>query len=822
MSSGSNNSNKSKVSSGHLSFPDPLAKAEVKMDDSYGLQYAKAIDAQWGLSATDTTGLFSMRWDEFESNRQYANGTHNTDKFKTMITSQDPTAADGTYLSLDWKPVAIVPKFVKVVAEKILSRRLYPSVEAVDPISSTDKENKKAKMEFAIENKELIQGASQAGVNTGVDPNKIPDSTEEAEIFDGYSLKANSEIAGQLAISLTLDWSDYEESVHRRCVYDEVELGMGVNKRVLDPNYGIINRYVDPHLFVHSLTDDRLMKDIVYAGDVERIPIAELKRRAGDKFTEEEYGELAKNVGSFFGNDISKLKEHSRGHGGIINSYGYDSFLIDVLNFEYKTTETKIYEEKVNRWGNKGFYKKDDNYQAPENSVFERKPYKLEYEVTYGGTYIINSNKIYGYSKGQNMPRNIHDISRTNLSYNVSCVNLRNMIPQSFVSNIKQYADMLQLTHFKIQQSIAKAKPDGLIINIDSVENTNIGMGEMTPLQLQDVYEQTGVFYYRSTDPEGQRVNPPIASIDNQIRNIRELIGIYNHYLNMIRDVSGVNEVVDGSSPSSEALVGVRQQAISASNNALNDIASSSINLYHKTCQDILKCLQVLPQESVLFKIYEKAIGQSSMEILASFKDIPLYNYGVKVSREMSEEDKLYLEQNMQVLMSKERLDLEDAMAVRQIRDVDQAQRLLSIRTKRRQNMMDKRKMEAIYAAADADAQRAQKTDASAIQRKAQETKFDIMTIDAKAKAEIQVGRMLHPLKIKEIQEKNIGSLGFNQDEQTFKKNLEVMKEDRKDERLDTQTSHQAELIEQRKTGEKPVIIEKEKENNIAEQLIGK
>ena len=254
----------------------------------------------------------------------------------------------------------------------------------------------------------------------------------------------------------------------------------------------------------------------------------------------------------------------------------------------------------------------------------------------------------------------------------------------------------------------------------------------------------------------------------------------------------------------------------------MNDIASSSINLYHKTCQDILKCLQVLPQESVLFKIYEKAIGQSSMEILASFKDIPLYNYGVKVSREMSEEDKLYLEQNMQVLMSKERLDLEDAMAVRQIRDVDQAQRLLSIRTKRRQNMMDKRKMEAIYAAADADAQRAQKTDASAIQRKAQETKFDIMTIDAKAKAEIQVGRMLHPLKIKEIQEKNIGSLGFNQDEQTFKKNLEVMKEDRKDERLDTQTSHQAELIEQRKTGEKPVIIEKEKENNIAEQLIGK
>ena len=128
-----------------------------------------------------------------------------------------------------------------------------------------------------------------------------------------------------------------------------------------------------------------------------------------------------------------------------------------------------------------------------------------------------------------NIPKNIHDISRTNLSYSVCATNILDMMPKSMVDSCIGFADQLQLTHLKIQQAVAKAKPDGIIIDIEGLENVQLGKGgELQPLDLHDIYEQTGVFYYRSKNPEGGFQNPPIREIGNSIRNINELIGLYN------------------------------------------------------------------------------------------------------------------------------------------------------------------------------------------------------------------------------------------------------------------------------------------------------
>jgi hypothetical protein len=259
------------------------------------------------------------------------------------------------------------------------------------------------------------------------------------------------------------------------------------------------------------------------------------------------------------------------------------------------------------------------------------------------------------------------------------------MIPKSMVSSVIGFADQLQITHLKIQQSIAKAKPDGLLVDIEGLENVQIGRGgELQPLDIQDIYEQTGIFYYRSKNPDGSFQNPPVRSLDNSIRNINELIGIYNHALRMIRDATGINEVMDASSPKGEQLVGVRQQAMQAANNALYDITNASMVLYRRVCEDIVKCLQIIPVSSVLYKSYENAIGKENMQVLSSFRDLPMYNFGVRVVTEMNDQDKAYLEQNIQVALSTGEIDLEDAIAVRQLRDVDQAEKLLIVRRKKR------------------------------------------------------------------------------------------------------------------------------------------
>ena len=446
------------------------------------------------------------------------------------------------------------------------------------------------------------------------------------------------------------------------------------------------------------------------------------------------------------------------------------------------------FEEKESRHGNTGFYYKGMKPKSSSGSVFNRKPHKMEIACVYGGSFIIGSEQIFGYGKKNNVPKNLHDLSRAELSYSVTATNLRRMMPKSLVESCTGFADMLQLTHLKIQQAIAKAKPDGLIIDIEGLENVQLGKGgELEPLEIHDIYEQTGVFYYRSKNPEGGFQNPPVREIGNQIRNIQELVALYNHYLQLIRDTSGINESMDGTTPKGDMLVGVQQNAIAQGNNALYDITHASMLLYKKVCSDVVKCLQIVPQDSVLYRIYENAIGETNMGVLSSFRNLSMYNFGVKVVKEMEDKDREFLEQNIQMSIQQGQIDLEDAMAVRNLKDVNQAERLLILRRKKR--MQEQQEMAAQNS--QMQAQQAQQAAMAASQAKQQELQLEAQLkqqeIQLKGQMDMQLMQMEHEMR-KELETiKAQATLGFREDDQNFKEKLEVMKEDRKDERATEQ-----------------------------------
>jgi hypothetical protein len=379
------------------------------------------------------------------------------------------------------------------------------------------------------------------------------------------------------------------------------------------------------------------------------------------------------------------------------------------------------------------------------------------------------------------------------------------MMPKSMIESCTGFADMLQLTHLKIQQAIAKAKPDGLIIDIEGLENVQLGKGgELQPLELHDIYEQTGVFYYRSKNPEGGFQNPPIREIGNTIRNINELIGLYNHYMQLIRDTTGINEAMDASSPKGDALVGVQQQAIAAGNNAIYDITNASMLLFKRVCQDVVRCLQILPQESVLHKIYENAIGEENMKVLSSFKDLSMYNFGVQVVKEMEDKDKEYLEQNIQMALQQQQIDLEDAMAVRALKDVNQAERLLVIRRKKKMDEQQKMAQENSQQQAEQASQAAQQAQQGRISEMQTEGKLKQEEIKLKAQLEMQMAQMKHEFN-KEIETiRAQATLGFKEDDQNFKEKLDVMKEDRKDERQDSQAEQQIAMQQMQQSEQQP------------------
>lgn len=808
-----NNNDKGKYGN----FPDPFAHYSKKTSKSYGLKYAQAIEKQWGHS-DDERSLFRRRLKDFETNRDYANGTQDTSIYKQILNSLDPNNGDGTLLNLDWSPVPIVPKFVKIVVNNILSRKPYPNVKAIDPLSQSEKDEKRAEKMFEVKNKERIQMLNQMGVDTGVDPESIPETPEEAEIFMDTNIKTAAEVAAQVGTNMTLEWNDFDQRVYRRAVTDLVTCGMGVVKRNNDPNYGITEEYIDPAFFFHSYTEDPTFSDLIYAGHVKKISISELKRIAGDELTEEQYEKIAQKVKNKYQNRADKLSYKYYDETLDRTTYGYDEFIVEIMSFEFLSTDDMMFEEKESRFGNSNFYYKGFEYSPPKESVYDRKPKSMNIQTVFGGNYVVGTGYMYDYGQKRNIPKNAHDLTRARLSYSVIATNLRRMMPKSLVGSVIGFADQLQLSHLKLQQAIAKAKPDGLIVDIEGLENVQLGKGgELQPLDIQDIYEQTGVFYYRSKNPEGGFQNPPVRSLDNSIRNINELIGIYNHNLRLIRDTTGINEVMDGTSPKGEQLVGVRQQAIAAGNNAIYDITNAAIYLYSRICEDIVKCLQILPKGSVLFKAYERAIGKSNMEVLSSFGDLPMYNFGVKVQTEMDETEKAYLEQNIQVALAQKELDLEDAIAIRQLKDVDQAERLLIIRRKKRirlQQQIAQQNSQMQAQMNQATAQASSQGKMAEIQAQAQ---AKIAEIQAKAQADATLLQLEYQLKGQLEGVKSQAGQQSKIQDMAFRKNLEDMKEDRKDERVKKQAVEQSKMISQRK-GERGEL---EDDSNDLMELIG-
>jgi len=777
-------------------FPDPLVSQEEKLSKSYGLKYAKAIESQWG-NTQDNNSTYGGRKNVFARNRDYANGTQDTAIYKQLLNTNDPNNGEGSLMNLDYTPVPVLPKFVRIVVNKILSRNLHPNLEAIDPLSSSEKNRQKNFIQNSVEMKpQLQQFEQQFGEPLlGQPAEAIPETAEEAEIFMDTNIKTDAEVAAQIATDMTLQWNDFEDSTFRRCANDMAAIGMAVVKRNNDPNYGIKVDYVDPVHFVHSYTEDPFFGDITYAGHVREVTLDELKRMAGDELSDKQLKDLLKKSRRSTSN---KYPNHPYTSNGLEKD-NFSSHSVEILEFEFVSVDCMYFEEKENKYGNTNFFYEGYEYKEKKGSVYDRTPHKMEVEVIYSGVYVLGTDHLINYGLQPNVPKNVHDISRARMSYSVVATNLVANMPKSMVDSCVGFADMLQLTHLKIQQAIAKAKPDGLVIDIEGLENVQLGKGgELQPLDLHDIYEQTGVFYYRSKNPEGGFQNPPVREIGNTIRNINELIALYNHYLRMIRDTTGINEVVDASTPKSDALVGVQQQAIQASNNATYDITNATMVLYKKVCQDVVKCLQILPVESVIHMAYRNAIGETNMEVLASFNNLPMYNFGVQVMKDMEDKDKAYLEQNIQMSLNQKEIDLEDAIAVRSLKDINQAERLLILRRKKRMDKLQQQQQQM----QQMQAQQAQQAEQMKMQAKQQEIQLkaqaEAQLIQAKAMADAELAKIKHGFEMELTQMKlQMQGQGTEVEFQNRKK-IERQKDDRKDDRVKHQAVEQSKLISQR------------------------
>jgi hypothetical protein len=776
------------------SFPSQVVSDAEKASYDYGLQVSRAIEQEWFDQGRTNQNRYQTNWNNFHQLRLYARGEQSIQKYKDELSIN----GDLSYLNLDWKPVPVISKFVDIVVNGISQKTYDIKAFAQDPESlkkRTQYANAVAEDMFA---QDLIQQAMQTTgqdlSRTNIPPDELPETIEELELHMQLSYKESIEIAEEEAISSVLSKNKYEET-RKRLNYDLTVLGISAVKTNFNVSNGITIDYVDPAYMVYSYTEDPNFDDIYYVGEVKAITIPELKKQFPD-LSEEELYKIQQMPGN---------RQYVTGWGN------YDENTVQVLYFEYKTYMNQVFKIKRTETGLEKALEKTDEFNPPPNDNFERVYRTIE--VLYSGAKVLGTNTMLKWELSENMTRPFADTTKVVMNYNICAPRMYKGRVDSLVNRITGFADMIQLTHLKLQQVMSRIIPDGVFLDMDGLAEVDLGNGtNYNPAEALNMYFQTGSIVGRSLTQDGDvnRGRVPVQELTSSSGQgkIQSLIQTYQYYLQMIRDVTGLNEARDGSNPDKDSLLGLQKMAANASNVATRHINQASNFLTLKTCENIsLKIADVLNFPLTRNSLME-SISIYNVETLNEISNLNLHDFGIYLELEPDEEEKAQLEQNIQIALQSGGVDLDDVIDIRQIKNLKLANQLLKLRKKKKQEAMQRAQMANIQAQAQANAQAAEQAAMSEVQKQQALTQEKVNIEQAKSQFEIQ--RMQAEAQIK----KQLMAEEFNYQMQLaqIRANAEKTKEqdieDRKDKRVKIQGTQQSELIDQRKNDTLPKNFE--------------
>jgi len=781
-------------------FPSQVASDIEKIQVDYGLKVAKAIESEWFKRDSGANRYYGNQT-EFHKLRLYARGEQSIQKYKDELSIN----GDLSYLNLDWKPVPIIPKFVDIVVNGISERVFDVKAYSQDPYGVSKRTQYMEAKIRDMEAKELNEFAEQA---FGIDlretkKEELPDSIEELELHMQLSYKQSIEIAEEQAINTIMQGNNYDLA-RRRFNYDLTVLGIGAVKTNFSKSNGITIDYVDPANLVYSYTDSPYFEDIYYVGEVKSIPVNELKKQFPDLSSEEL-------------ENIQKQGFQNSGYynRSITETNQEDKNQVQVLYFNYKTYANEVYKVKDTATGASKILVKNDQFNPAMDEMLERKYGKLSrsIEVLYEGAMILGTEKMLKWQLAKNMMRPKSDYTKVKMNYSICAPRMYKGRIESLVSRITGFADMIQLTHLKLQQVMSRLVPDGIYLDADGLAEIDLGNGtNYNPQEALNMFFQTGSIIGRSFTSDGD-MNPgkvPIQEIQSGSggQKMQSLIQTYNYYLQMIRDVTGLNEAKDASSPSKDALVGVQKIAAANSNTATRHILQGGLYLSAETCEAISLRVSDIIEYSPARDAFIQSIGAHNVATLTELENLHLYDFGIFLELTPDDEEKQMLENNIQMALTQQNIELEDAIDLREIKNVKLANQLLKIRRKKKLERDQANNERNIQAQAEANAQAQEVAAQAEVQKNAALTEQKLQL--AQTEAQIELMRMSKEVEHKKAlmnHEFQINKIlkGMEFDNITGK---EKMKEDRKDERTRIQATQQSKMIDQRNKDKSPEDFE--------------
>jgi len=775
-------------------FPSQVVDDEVKASEEYGLQVSRAIEQEWFNQGRSNGNRYLTAWNNFHRLRLYARGEQSAQKYKDELSIN----GDLSYLNLDWTPVPILSKFVDIVANGISQKTYDVRAYAQDPESVKKRTNYASALAFdMVAQAEIEEAMSATGINiakSNIPTADLPRTKDELELHMQLSYKQAIEVAEEEAINTILKTNKYD-LIRKRLNLDLTTIGIAAAKTSYNTANGIVVDYVDPAYLIYSYTEDPNFDDVYYVGEVKAITIPELKKQYPN-ISEEELYKIQQMPGN---------RQYIQGWGN------YDENTVQVMYFEYKTYMNQVFKIKQGENGLEKVIEKTDAFNPPPNDNFERVSRTIE--VLYTGAKIIGTNTMLEWKLSENMTRPFADTTKVEMNYVICAPRIYKGRIDSIVSKCISFADMIQLTHLKLQQVMSRLVPDGVFLDIDGLAEVDLGNGtNYNAAEALNMYFQTGSIVGRSLTQEGDlnRGKVPIQELNSSSGQgkIQSLIQTYQYYLQMIRDVTGLNEAVDGSKPDSNALVGLQKIAANASNVATRHIKDASLYLTVRICENIslrvADCLNHPLTENSL----KESISTFNVETLKEISALNLHDFGIYLEVEPDEEEKAQLEQNIQVSLQGGGIDLEDAIDIRQIKNLKLANELLKLKRKRKQEQAQQQQLANIQAQAQANSESAEKAAMFEVQKQQALTETLVSLEQAKSQFELQ--RMQTEAEIK----RQLLAEAFKYDMQLAQLKVQSdlnkfqEQEDRKDERTKIQATQQSELIDQRKNDSIPKNFE--------------
>jgi hypothetical protein len=641
-------------------FPSDWIDPSDKAKPQYALEYIRAAYEQYTKSQC---GITSSRRNDFIENRMYAEGSQSTEKYKNFIKAG--TDKDGkaySYMNVDWSIVSTIPRVRDTVLGYFEKLDHDVAVTAIDKMS--DDERNRAK--FTLWAKKLLQPMlAEAGIKEqlGMQDEVLFDTMQELEMFMQMSSKLQTEIAMKQGLDFAFYTNRWPE-IAKKLREDLFDLGIAATREYTTEGGKIKVRYVDPVNLIIRKTRNNECTESNYIGEVIEMTLADLASEAGDQFSMEDYKKMAKAYSGREGNppmysqDFVDTSSDFFRDGGAFNA---KDFKIKVVDLSWFTVDEMVWEEKENAAGEKITYRKPFKYNVSRTEYltkekngttfyFRNKGGKLEeiskdaylqgqnrkervvkksaVKMVYGGKWIVGTEFVYDYGKQYDMPRPKSNLRETFLPYHV--YRLSN---KSILERMIPFADGMQTSWLRIQNAKAKARPKGIKVEVDALENMVIGGKSFSPLELLAVYDATGNIIYKGTGTYGDPTrSSPVEELQGGMGGeYRELIQDLNFNIDMLYQVSGISEIFSAASPNPNMPVGTQKIAVTSTMNALQPMLSAYQSIFERTASSVALRLQILSKYGVELNGYSRALGETVWKIIELSADISLPEFGIKI-----------------------------------------------------------------------------------------------------------------------------------------------------------------------------------------------